>query len=349
MSEKIQKEVEKERFKKRKIKNITLIFSMFIILIVISFISISVGASSVNVSDVLNIIFKKEVTDMQRQVVLLIRLPRVLAGILSGMALASAGLLMQGVFQNPLVSPYTLGISNGAAFGAALAIIFGSRFSFISLGQYLIPVSAFTFSIITMILVYYVAKLAKDNTKTLVLSGVAVGYLFSALVSSLKYISDVRELPELVFWTMGGLSGIPWVAIMIMLVTVTISLIIMMKYAWDLNVMAFGEETALSLGVNYKKTRNIALVICTLLTAVAVSFTGVIGFIGLISPHVIKMIIGTDHRYSIPASALFGGILLLTADTIARNIIAPTELPVGIITSFIGVPFFIYLICTKKR
>ena len=288
------------------------------------------------------------VTETQRQIVLGIRLPRVLAAILAGIALSNAGLLMQGVFQNPLVSPYTLGVSNGASFGAALAIVFSSHFAFLNLGIYLIPVFAFISSVLTMILVYGIAKIAKNSSKTLILSGVAVGYLFSALVSLIKYVSDTKELPELVFWTMGGFSGINWIAIAIMAGACLVSFIIMMYFSWDLNVMTAGEESAISLGVNYKKIRMIAFVLSTILTAVAVSFTGVIGFVGLIAPHVTRMIVGSDYRYMIPVSSLVGALLLLLSDTVGRNIIAPTQLPVGIITSVIGVPFFLYLIIRKR-
>lgn len=225
--------------------------------------AIDSGASSVNFNTVFQVfgdlfVHNDAITETQRQIVLGIRLPRVLAAILAGIALSNAGLLMQGVFQNPLVSPYTLGVSNGASFGAALAIVFSSHFAFLNLGTYLLPVFAFISSVLTMILVYGIAKIAKNSSKTLILSGVAVGYLFSALVSLLKYVSDAKELPELVFWTMGGFSGINWTAIAIMAGACLLSFIIMMYFSWDLNVMTAGEESAISLGVNYKKIRMIA-------------------------------------------------------------------------------------------
>ena len=339
----------KIEYSKGKKKKIILIVSLSIALFIASIVAITLGASSVNFNTVFQVfgdlfVHNDAITETQRQIVLGIRLPRVLAGI----ALSNAGLLMQGVFQNPLVSPYTLGVSNGASFGAALAIVFSFHFAFLNLGTYLLPVFAFISSVLTMILVYGIAKIAKNSSKTLILSGVAVGYLFSALVSLLKYVSDAKELPELVFWTMGGFSGINWTAIAIMAGACLLSFIIMMYFSWDLNVMTAGEESAISLGVNYKKIRMIAFVLSTLLTAVAVSFTGVIGFVGLIAPHVTRMIVGSDYRYMIPVSSLVGALLLLLSDTVGRNIIAPTQLPVGIITSVIGVPFFLYLIIRKR-
>jgi iron complex transport system permease protein len=266
------------------------------------------------------------------------------------MALSSAGLLMQGVFRNPLVSPYTLGISNGAAFGASLAIVFRAKFLTLMpvLGHYTLPVSAFVFSCFAMGLVYLISRIKGHDSRTLILSGVAIGYLFSALVSSMRYFSNIRELPELIFWTMGALSGIPWNGIALIALVDLAGIILMMRYAWDLNALASGEESAMSLGVNHKRIRIIAFVLSTLMTAVTVAFTGVIGFVGLIAPHISRMLVGSDYRYAIPASALMGALLLLVSDTLARTIIAPTELPVGVITSFVGVPFFLYLIMRRR-
>jgi len=332
-----------------------ILFIMFLglALVMTAVISITMGASSVDFQTVLQVIgdvFVRNdaITDIQRDIVFKIRLPRIITAILVGMALSNAGLLMQGIFQNPLVSPYTLGVSNGAAFGASLAIIFGASFSFLNFGEFVIPVFAFGFAVLTMLMVYGVAKAASDSSSTLILAGVAIGYLFSALVSLVKYLSDVKDLPELVFWMMGSLSGVPTAGIIIMLVAVIMTMILMMWFAWDLNIMSAGEETAIGLGVDYKKIKMMSFGISTLLTAVAVAFTGVIGFIGLVAPHMTKMLIGNDFRYSVPGSALVGALLLLIADTIGRNIIAPTQLPVGIVTSMIGVPFFLYLIVRKR-
>lgn len=342
----------KNNYEKRKYKNIMILVGLSALLVLTAILSISIGSSSVNISTVFEVImglFNHDLAgnNIDKIVVLNIRLPRIFVAIFAGIALSNAGLLMQGIFQNPLVSPYTLGVSNGAAFGAALSIVMGSQLSF--LGNYKIPTFAFIFSIITMLIVYGVSVIAKNSSKTLILSGVAIGYLFSAMVSFLKYVSNSDQLPEIVFWMMGGLTGIPWKSIFLIIIVVIISFTLMMKYSWDLNVMSSGEESAISLGVNFNKIKNISIVLSTLMTAVAVAFTGIIGFVGLIAPHISRIIIGSDYRYLIPASSLVGALLLLISDTVARNIIAPTELPVGIITSFIGVPFFLYLIIKQKR
>ena len=346
-------EISKERFeyKKRIRKNILVILVLFIVLILLSIVSISIGASSVNFKTVIEVLMNKffnigEVSDLSKVVVLDIRIPRVIIAIFAGVALSNAGLLMQGVFQNPLVSPYTLGISNGASFGAALAIVIGLQFTF--LGVYAVPLFAFIFSIITMILVYGISKLAKDSSKSLILCGVAVGYLFSSLVSLLKYISNNNDLPEIVFWTMGSLSNIKIEGTILITISSIISLGIIMYNAWKFNVITYGKETALSLGVNYNKISRLGLIICTLMTGVTVAFTGIIGFVGLIAPHITRRIVGNDYRILAPTSSLVGALLLLASDTVARNIIAPIELPIGVITSIVGVPFFIYLIIKKR-
>lgn len=338
----------KTSYERKKYKNLLILIGLSVLLVLVTIMSISIGASSVNSSKVIEVVmslFNSDytVSKIDEIVVLNIRLSRVFVAIFAGIALSNAGLLMQGIFQNPIVSPYTL----GAAFGAALSIVMGAKLSF--LGNYRVPVFAFIFSVITMLMVYGVALVAKNSSKTLVLSGVAIGYLFSAMVSFIKYVSDSNELPEIVFWMMGGLAGIPWESIALIAIVVIISVTIMMRFAWDLNVMSAGEELAISLGVNFNKIKNISIILSTLMTAVAVAFTGIIGFVGLIAPHISRIIIGSDYRYLIPASSLIGALLLLISDTIARNIIAPTELPVGIITSFIGVPFFLYLIIKQKR
>jgi len=345
---------EKEKYKKRNAFNYSVIILLLLLIVVSLIIAVSLGASGVSFIKALKIIFSGGAVEGQGlagRIVLSIRLPRAVAAICAGIALASAGLLMQGIFQNPLVSPYTLGVSNGAAFGASIAIVMRGAIAarYPAIAEYALPFFAFVFSSLSMLIVYLVSKVKKHDTKTLILAGVAIGYLFSALVSSVRYFSDVRELPELIFWTMGGLSGINWNAIIIIAVVVLIGIVFMLYFAWDLNALAAGEETAVSLGVNYKRIKVLAFVLSTLMTSAAVSFTGVIGFVGLIAPHIAKMIVGSDYRFSIPASAFMGALLLLVSDTIARLLIAPSEIPVGVITSFIGVPFFLYLILRNRK
>ena len=342
---------EKNHYKKRLRKNIFILILLLVLLVLLSWISISKGASSANYKTVIEVLGNRffnigEVSETSKVVVLDIRIPRVCAAIFAGIALSNAGLLMQGIFQNPLVSPYTLGISNGASFGAAIAIVMGLQFTF--LGVYAIPLSAFIFSIITMILVYSISKIAKESTKNLVLCGVAVGYLFSSLVSLMKYISGSKDLPEIVFWTMGSLTNIKKEGIALIMISSVVSLALIIANGWKFNVISYGRDTSLSLGVNYNSISRMGIVISTLMTGVTVAFTGIIGFVGLVSPHITRRIVGNDYRILAPTSSLVGALLLLASDTIARTIIAPVELPIGVITSIVGVPFFLYLIIKKR-
>lgn len=316
--------------------------------------SAAVGASTVNMGVVLQVLGEwltgaVPAYDMQWNIVMNVRLPRIFAAAFAGGALSLAGLLMQGIFQNPLVSPYTLGVSNGASFGASLAIVLSYKLPFMAFQAYVIPAFAFFFAILTMLMVYAISRIAGHSTRTLVLTGVAVGYLFSALVSGLKYVADVKDLPELIFWTMGSLKGLQWNIVGILLAVLAISVVVAMLKAWDLNVMAQGQEEAMALGVDYKRIQIMTFVFTTILTATAVSFTGVIGFVGLVAPHITRMLVGNDYRYCVPLSVLLGSLLLLASDTLARTIFAPTELPVGIITSLIGVPFYLYLVVRRRR
>lgn len=316
--------------------------------------SLNVGPAKVNLTTVWKVlkdlfVHNPELSNGERVIVMRVRLPRIAASMLVGVLLANSGLLMQGIFQNPLVSPYTLGVSNGAAFGASLAIVLSAGISSIAVSNHLVSIFAFLFAAITMYLVQGIGKLAKDSVKSLLLAGIAVSYMFSSLVSFIKYVVDVENLPELVFWQMGSVSDATWLQIALMLAVAVISLIVMNIYAWDLNVMATGEESAVSLGVNYKRLRRIAFFFSTLMTGVAVAFAGTIGFVGMVAPHVARMMVGNDYRYTIPVSSLCGMLLLLVADSISRMLVTTIALPIGVITSIIGVPFFIWLIVYRRQ
>ena len=213
----------------------------------------------------------------------------------------------------------------------------------------LVSIFAFLFAAITMYLVQAIGRMAKNSTKSLLLAGVAVSYLFSSLVSFIKYVVDVEKLPELVFWQMGSVSDATWPQILILLIAAVLGLAVMTFFAWDLNVMATGEESAISLGVNYKRVRRIAFFFSTLMTGVAVAFAGTIGFVGMVAPHAARMLVGNDYRYTVPTASLCGALLLLIADSLSRMLVTAIALPIGVITSMIGVPFFIWLIIQKRQ
>ena len=288
-------------------------------------------------------------TNGDRVIVLRVRIPRIVASILVGILLANSGLLMQGVFRNPLVSPYTLGVSNGAAFGASIAIVLSAGMNSVTASNNLVSCFAFGFAALTMYLVQAIGRQARNSTRSLLLAGVAVSYLFSSLVSFVKYVVDIEKLPELVFWQMGSVSDATWPQIAILAATAVAGYVVMTIFAWDLNVMATGEESAISLGVNYKRVRRIAFFFSTLMTGVAVAFAGTIGFVGMVAPHVARMMVGNDYRYTIPTASLCGALLLLVADSLSRMLVTAVALPIGVITSMIGVPFFIWLIVHKRQ
>lgn len=283
----------------------------------------------------------------QRSIIIDTRLPRIILGALVGAALAVAGAAMQGVFRNPMASPYVLGISSGAAFGASLAIVAG--ISWLP-GELAIPSMSFIFCFLTLFLVYSISR-TKGGTvpiETLLLAGIAVGAFFNALVSLMKYFAG-EELSAIVFWMMGGLWQAKWGDVAISLPLIVLGAAILWLLSRDLNTMMVGEEHALHLGLNVNQIRIIILLAASLVTAAAVAVSGIIGFVGLVVPHVVRLLVGPDHRILIPMSLLGGAIFMVWMDTLARTVILPAELPVGIITALLGAPFFIYLIISRRR
>lgn len=281
------------------------------------------------------------------EVILLnVRLPRVLLCALVGSALSVAGTTMQALFRNPMASPYILGISSGAAFGASLAIVLG-----ISLvtGIYAVPLMAFLFALLTVFLVYGIAEVrGRTPVETLLLTGIAVASLFSALVSFMLYVAG-EKLSRIVFWLMGGFWASDWNKVVIASPLILLGIAATFLFSRHLNLILMGEETALNLGLEVETFKKIILVFASLITAAAVSVCGIIGFVGLIIPHAMRIVVGPNHRILLPSSCLVGAMFLVWVDTLARTIIQPTELPIGIITALLGVPFFLYLLRKRKR
>lgn len=280
-----------------------------------------------------------------------IRLPRIFLAVLAGISLAVAGTVMQGLLRNPLVSPFTLGLSSSAAFGAAVAIVIGPAIlgTIFPIGENtFIIISAFTFGWLSMFLVYGISRSRGTTQATLILAGVVIGYIFSAGVLALKYISNNEKLRELVVWLMGGMWGATWDSIILLLPICAICFVALELRAWDLNALAAGDDVAKNIGINVEKTRLLGLIISTFAASCCLAFTGIIGFVGLMAPHICRMLIGNDYRYLIPCSALLGALILLISDTAARTIMSPIEIPVGIIMYVTGGLFFLYLIRRGK-
>ncbi|HUL38857.1 MAG TPA: iron chelate uptake ABC transporter family permease subunit [Methanomassiliicoccales archaeon] len=279
-----------------------------------------------------------------------VREPRIVMAGLVGACLSIAGTALQGIFKNPMASPSVIGISQGAAFGASLMIVLG--FTLVA-GNFAIPVSAFVFAMVTLLLVYMLGRVEGAlPTTTLLLAGIAVGAFFSAMVSLLQILAaqgSTGTMERVVFWLMGSLNTANWTQTWIVLAFLIPGFILLFAFSRDLNAMIVGETHATSLGVDPKNTVKIMLFGSALVTGAAVAFTGVIAFVGLIVPHIMRMIIGPDNRILFPASLLAGAIFLIATDTVARTIMAPQELPVGVITSLMGAPFFLYLLRRRKE
>jgi len=333
-------------------RKLLLLGATMLLLIASTLYAISRGAVEVPLYDLLKILFGQSSDEMLTYIVYEVRLPRIVMAIVTGISLSCAGVIMQALLRNPLADPFTLGVSSGAAFGAALAIVAGASVFGINLvqsGHWMIALNAFVFGCLAVLVVYGIARLKNSSTTVLLLAGVAIGQLFSAGVSGLKYFSDNEALKDLVVWLMGGFWGAKWQVLQILIPLLVVSLAILIKYAWDLNALSAGEEVARTLGVKVKRIRWVCLLIVTLMASTTIAFTGIIGFIGLVAPHISRIIIGTDTRFLLPCSCLVGALLLLLSDTAARMLLSPVEIPVGIITALFGAPFFVYLLVKKRR
>ncbi|MFW5896730.1 MAG: FecCD family ABC transporter permease [Bacillota bacterium] len=281
----------------------------------------------------------------QHKIIIDLRLPRVILAGLTGAALAASGATYQGLFQNPMADPYIIGVSSGAAVGAAVVMVFGSQWN---LGGNLVPLAAFCGATMTVMMVYLIARTnGRAPVATLLLVGVAVSAALAGVVALLIFISG-REMRAVVYWTMGGLDGASWSQIRNILPFFVIGMIPLLVYAKQLNAMLFGDETASYLGVDVAKLRLRSLLSASMLAAAAVSVAGTIGFVGLIVPHIVRLLVGPDHRILVPASALAGIPFLIAADLVARTVVSPAEMPVGIITAMLGGPFFLYLLRRER-
>ena len=322
-------------------------------LVALVLVAASLGSAKLGIGEVARAIGARllplnvTVSDKVEVIVWDIRLPRIVLGVLAGAGLAFSGTAMQGIMRNPLVSPYTIGIASAAAFGASVAIVLGA--GLIGGEKYIVITNAFVFALLNAVLVYGLARMRGMRSETLILAGIALMYLFSAGTSVLQYIATEEELHAVVHWLFGSLTGASWENIRVLLPVLVICFLSLMKCSWDLNAMLAGDETATSLGVNIGRVRAVILIFSTLPAATIICFTGIIGFVGLVAPHITRMLIGADHRFLLPSSSILGALLLVGADTVGRTAFQPTVIPVGIVVSFIGVPFFLYLTLRGRR
>ncbi|MCQ2070540.1 MAG: iron ABC transporter permease [archaeon] len=273
------------------------------------------------------------------------RLPRICVGVLAGAGLAVAGAAMQSILKNPLAEPYTTGVSSGAIFGASLSIVFGiSIFG----GDYALVGNAFVFSLIPTSVIIFVSRMKQSSPTMMIMAGIAVMYIFNAMTTVIRLWSDPDSLSSLYAWEVGTLAYAKWANLYLMLPVTVAGIVVIALLSRQLNVLATGDENARALGVNAEKLRLICLVVVALMSSAIVSYVGLIGFVGLVAPHIVRIVIGADNRFLIPASAAFGAAMLLFADLVGRVIIAPATIQVGVVMAFLGGPMFIWLIMRKN-
>lgn len=332
------------RINRKTIKNISLTTTLIVLPILLFFGSFMIGRYTVSPMDVILAIvsvFVPITTNLDSTIYTVvwdIRLPRIISAMIVGAALSISGASFQGTFQNPLVSPDILGVSSGAGFGAAIAILF-------SFSAVMIQTTAFLFGLVAVILTYSLSKRLRGNTiLVMVLGGIAIAALFSAFISCIKYLADPdSKLPEIVYWLMGSLSAVNSNSVLMIVGPVLIGFTALLLIGWRINVLSMSDDEARALGVNTEKMRLLIIFCCTFLTASAVSISGIIGWVGLVVPHTARMIVGPDHRKLLPASISLGATFLLLVDDVCRTATS-IEIPLGIITAIVGAPVFIYLL-----
>lgn len=329
---------------------ILLLLTTFLLLMVI--LSLMVGAFSMGPVTILAILFSpvtslvgvdlsSHYTLIEQTVFWNIRMPRVMLGILTGVSLAVAGAAMQGLFRNPLADPGLIGVSSGASFAAVAVIVFSGNF----LGIFTLPIAAFAGGVVTTLVVYKLStRNGKTSIPTMLLAGIAIGAIAGAGTGVFTYLADDDQLRTLTFWTMGSLASATWESILSILPLVLIAMVLLPLHARSLNAFLIGENISGHLGFDPDKTKKQVILLSALLVGAAVASAGIIGFVGLVVPHLVRLISGPDHRIVLPGSMLLGASFMLAADLLARTVVSPSELPIGIIMAIIGGPFFLWLL-----
>lgn len=331
------------------------ILLLVIILFCMCLLCLSLGSSGLSISEALMAFFGKGTIE-SKTIIWNVRMPRVGAGIAVGLALAMAGCIMQNVLRNPLASASTLGVSQGATFGAAFAIVYlgagtqinsGSLAAITVTNPYIVTICAFLGGIATTALILGLSRVSKITPSTMILAGVAISSLFTGATTLVQYFADDVMVSTIVYWTFGSLGRAGWNEISLIFLLSFLAFMYFILNRWNYNAMESGSHTAKSLGVSVDFLIIISMIVSSLISAVSVAFVGTINFIGLIAPHIARRFVGNDYRFLIPCSALIGAIIMLAADLASRMLIAPTVLPIGALTSFLGAPIFLYLIIKK--
>ena len=310
---------------------------------------LALGPARYELGEVVRALFLPDSVPLQVRVVLWeIRMPIALMAVVVGAALAVAGAQMQTILNNPLASPFTLGISAAASFGAALALAFGVAFIPAAIA-WMVPLNAFVMAMLAALLIHLLSARRGMTVNSIVLLGIALVFTFNALLALVQFFASTEALSAVVFWTMGSLSKATWPKLAITTLALALVLPVFVRRAWALTALRLGEDKAASFGVRVGRLRLETLLLVSLLAAIPVSFVGTIGFIGLVGPHIARMIIGEDQRFFLPASALAGALILSVSSVVSKSLISGTIFPIGVVTSLIGIPFFVSLILSQTR
>ena len=328
-------------YKKNQVKSVGFLIGLSVLLLVAIVLSLRAGSYDTPIGELIKGIFGVSADKKINLIVQNNRLPRILTAILAGGGLGLAGCILQAVLRNPLASSSTLGVSQGATFGAAFAIVALGMTGTSGIG---IPLCAFVGSIAVALVILGLSKFRQVSPEGIVLAGVAISSMFTGATTLIQYFANEVQLSTLVFWTFGDLGSTSWEELGTMGAVVAILCVYCYLHRWDYNALLGGEETAVSLGINVKRLTLVNMVLCCLCSSVVVSYVGLISFIGLVAPHIVRMVVGNNHVYLIPGSILGGATLLLLGDLFARTVISPVILPIGAITSFLGGPLFLYLL-----
>jgi iron complex transport system permease protein len=329
-----------------------------VLLVAVALASITVGPTTIPLDRAVGVLLQGPGGDATASTIIWgIRVPRILAAVLVGAGLALAGAVMQSVLNNPLGSPYTLGISHAAMFGAALSIVVleagqitvGGGLGITFSNPYLVTIAAFIASLSSAGVILALAKYRGASPETMILTGIAMGSLFTAGTTAMQYFASQNDLASIVFWSFGDVGRATWTNLGIIAVVLVPSVAYFLRYSWQYNALDAGDATAKGVGVDVEAVRNRGMLLSSFITALAVSFVGIVGFVGLVVPHVVRKLVGNNKAHLLPTSAVMGALLLLVSDTAARTVLAPTVLPVGIVTSFVGAPFFIYLVVRGRE
>ncbi|REC93440.1 FecCD family ABC transporter permease [Kushneria indalinina] len=312
-------------------------------------VDLALGPARYDLSQVLSALLTPgSVSEQVSVIVWQIRMPVALMAIVVGASLSIAGAQMQTILSNPLASPFTLGISAGAGFGAALALAFGVSIVPAAV-DYIVPINAFLVAMLTALMIHLLSMRRGVTIETIVLLGIAMVFIFNALMALIQFFASQQALSAVVFWTMGSLTKATWPKFWVALTVLAIAIPLLARHGWALTAMRLGDAKAESMGVRPRRLRLQVLMLVSLLASVSVAFVGTIGFIGLVGPHIARMLVGEDQRFFLPASALCGALILSVGSVISKMLIPGTVIPIGIITSLVGIPFFLFLVLNQKK